>query len=110
MPFITSKHKMTKVTSADIESSEPLLPTSSDETSLNSTTSSHIEPHFKQAEIIRDIVIGLSDGLTVPFALAAGLASFDNSRIVVVAGAAELVAGCISMGIGKLDKGFAVRF
>jgi VIT1/CCC1 family predicted Fe2+/Mn2+ transporter len=45
-------------------------------------------------------VIGLSDGLTVPFALAAGLSSLGESKYVVLAGIAELIAGCISMGIG----------
>lgn len=45
-------------------------------------------------------VIGLSDGLTVPFALTAGLASLGSSRVVVLGGVAELIAGAISMGIG----------
>ncbi|KAI9333667.1 VIT family-domain-containing protein [Obelidium mucronatum] len=61
---------------------------------------SHDEPHFEGAEIIRDVVVGLSDGLTVPFALTAGLASLGNSRFVVLAGMAEIVAGAISMGLG----------
>jgi len=51
-------------------------------------------------DIVRDIVIGLSDGLTVPFALTAGLSSLGESRLVVVGGVAELIAGAISMGIG----------
>ncbi|KAL4072194.1 VIT family-domain-containing protein [Scleroderma citrinum] len=50
--------------------------------------------------VVRDIVIGLSDGLTVPFALTAGLSSFGESRLVVLGGIAELIAGAISMGIG----------
>ncbi|KAI9456075.1 DUF125-domain-containing protein [Russula earlei] len=54
-----------------------------------------IDPH-----VVRDIVIGLSDGLTVPFALTAGLSSLGESRLVVVGGVAELIAGAISMGIG----------
>ncbi|KAI8618427.1 VIT family-domain-containing protein, partial [Chytriomyces sp. MP71] len=61
---------------------------------------SHKEPHFEGAEIIRDVVVGLSDGLTVPFALTAGLASLGNSKFVVLAGVSELVAGAISMGLG----------
>ncbi|KAJ1558020.1 hypothetical protein HK405_014593, partial [Cladochytrium tenue] len=60
----------------------------------------HDEPHFAGAEIVRDVIVGLSDGLTVPFALAAGLASLGSSRIVVTAGFAEIVAGAISMGLG----------
>ncbi|EJD43141.1 DUF125-domain-containing protein [Auricularia subglabra TFB-10046 SS5] len=51
-------------------------------------------------DIVRDIVIGLSDGLTVPFALTAGLSSLGESRLVVLGGVAELIAGAISMGIG----------
>ncbi|KAJ3133824.1 hypothetical protein HK100_004037 [Physocladia obscura] len=60
----------------------------------------HEEPHFTGADVVRDIVVGLSDGLTVPFALTAGLSSLGDSRFVVVAGMAEIVAGCISMGLG----------
>ncbi|KAL4061945.1 VIT family-domain-containing protein [Scleroderma yunnanense] len=51
-------------------------------------------------DIVRDVVIGLSDGLTVPFALTAGLSSLGKSRFVVMGGIAELIAGAISMGIG----------
>ncbi|RKP14305.1 Ccc1 family [Piptocephalis cylindrospora] len=61
---------------------------------------SHTEHHFSSPEVLRDAIIGLSDGLTVPFALAAGLSSLDSTRIVVAAGFAELVAGAISMGLG----------
>ncbi|RKP08316.1 Ccc1 family [Thamnocephalis sphaerospora] len=60
----------------------------------------HTEEHFRSPETVRDAILGLSDGLTVPFALAAGLSSLDNSQIVVAAGCAELVAGAISMGLG----------
>ncbi|KAI6145262.1 Ccc1 family [Pisolithus tinctorius] len=51
-------------------------------------------------DVVRDVVIGLSDGLTVPFALTAGLSSLGESRLVVLGGMAELIAGAISMGIG----------
>ncbi|KAI8972039.1 Ccc1 family [Mycotypha africana] len=60
----------------------------------------HLERHFESAEIVRDTIIGLSDGLTVPFALAAGLSSLGSSKIVIYGGAAELVSGAISMGLG----------
>ena len=61
----------------------------------------HIERHFTAGEVVRDVVIGMSDGLTVPFALAAGLSgAIDNSRIIVVAGLAEIAAGSIAMGLG----------
>ena len=61
----------------------------------------HIEGHFQSSETVRDIVIGLSDGLTVPFALAAGLSgAVASSHIVVLAGLAEIAAGSIAMGLG----------
>src|ERR1700684_4103574 len=65
------------------------------------THSPHIEGHFYSSETVRDIVIGLSDGLTVPFALAAGLSgAVASSHIVVLAGLAEIAAGSIAMGLG----------
>jgi len=61
----------------------------------------HIEGHFRSTETVRDVVIGLSDGLTVPFALAAGLSgAVSSSHIVVLAGLAEIAAGSIAMGLG----------
>src|SRR5512137_2087158 len=61
----------------------------------------HSERHFTGTEIVRDIVIGMSDGLTVPFALAAGLSgAVDTTRIIVTAGLAEIAAGAIAMGLG----------
>lgn len=61
----------------------------------------HIERHFTGSESVRDVVIGMSDGLTVPFALAAGLSgAVASSHIVVVAGLAEIAAGSIAMGLG----------
>ena len=61
----------------------------------------HIERHFTGTETVRDIVIGMSDGLTVPFALAAGLSgAVDTTRIIVTAGLAEIAAGSIAMGLG----------
>ena len=59
------------------------------------------EKHLKSSDFITDIVIGMSDGLTVPFALAAGLSgAVDSSSIVTTAGIAEIVAGSIAMGLG----------
>jgi vacuolar iron transporter family protein len=61
----------------------------------------HIEHHFTGSELVRDIVIGMSDGLTVPFALAAGLSGIANSTtIVITGGLAEIAAGSIAMGLG----------
>ena len=61
----------------------------------------HVERHFTGTSTVRDIVIGMSDGLTVPFALAAGLSgAVSSSSIVVTAGLAEIAAGSIAMGLG----------
>lgn len=61
----------------------------------------HTEKHFQAPEVVRDIVIGMADGLTVPFALAAGLSgTVPNTTLVVVAGIAEIAAGSIAMGLG----------
>ncbi len=61
----------------------------------------HVERHFTGSEIIRDVVIGMSDGLTVPFALAAGLSgAVSSTGLIVTAGLAEIAAGSIAMGLG----------
>ncbi len=62
----------------------------------------HVERHFRANETVRDIVIGMSDGLTVPFALAAGISGVAGAatKIVVLAGLAEIAAGSIAMGLG----------
>lgn len=61
----------------------------------------HPEKHFESSEKVRDFVIGMSDGLTVPFALAAGLSgAVDSTAIVITAGLAEIAAGSIAMGLG----------
>jgi len=68
-------------------------------------TTPHIEQHFTAGDTVRDIVIGMSDGLTVPFALAAGLsgavaATVNATHIIVIGGMAEIAAGSIAMGLG----------
>jgi VIT1/CCC1 family predicted Fe2+/Mn2+ transporter len=61
----------------------------------------HIERHFTGSETVKDIVIGMADGLTVPFALAAGLSgAIETTSIIVTAGLAEIAAGSIAMGLG----------
>ena len=66
----------------------------------------HHEHHLRSSDTIRDIVIGMSDGLTVPFALAAGLSgAVSRSGIIVTAGIAEIVAGSIAMGLGGFLAG-----
>src|SRR5579863_2882422 len=61
----------------------------------------HVEKHFAASASVRDVVIGMADGLTVPFALAAGLsAAVSSTSIVITAGLAEIAAGAIAMGLG----------
>jgi VIT1/CCC1 family predicted Fe2+/Mn2+ transporter len=61
----------------------------------------HREQHFTSGNFVRDVVIGMSDGLTVPFALAAGLSgAIANTRFIVIGGLAEIAAGSIAMGLG----------
>ena len=61
----------------------------------------HLETHFTATAVVRDVVIGMSDGLTVPFALAAGLAgTVASPSVIVIAGLAEIAAGAIAMGLG----------
>lgn len=66
----------------------------------------HHEEHLKSGAALRDIVIGMSDGLTVPFALAAGLSgAIDSTSIIVIAGIAEICAGSVAMGLGGYLSG-----
>ena len=84
-------------------SSSPLVPssTSASSAAVNISTPVHEEKHFKSSELVRDIIIGMADGLTVPFALAAGLSGTSAAAsIVVTAGLAEVAAGATAMGLG----------
>ncbi|KAK8960078.1 Vacuolar iron transporter 1 [Platanthera guangdongensis] len=70
-------------------------------TSSEKLLTHHREKHFTSGEIVRDVIIGVSDGLTVPFALAAGLSGASApSSLILTAGLAEVAAGAISMGLG----------
>jgi vacuolar iron transporter family protein len=70
-------------------------------TKTMNTKNMHKEEHLKSSDFITDIVIGMSDGLTVPFALAAGLSgAVQSNSVVITAGIAEIVAGSIAMGLG----------
>jgi hypothetical protein len=61
----------------------------------------HLERHFTATQTVQDIVLGMSDGLTVPFALAAGLSgAVESTLLIVTAGLAEVAAGAIAMGLG----------
>jgi vacuolar iron transporter family protein len=61
----------------------------------------HHEQHLTSSAVLRDVVIGMSDGLTVPFALAAGLSgAVQTTELIIIAGLAEIAAGSIAMGLG----------
>ena len=65
----------------------------------------HNEQHLRSSVFITDIVIGMSDGLTVPFALAAGLSgAVQTNSIVIIAGISEIIAGSIAMGLGGISR------
>ena len=65
------------------------------------TRTLHVEKHFTSGNFVRDVVIGMSDGLTVPFALAAGLSgAVSNTKLITIGGLAEIAAGSIAMGLG----------
>lgn len=71
------------------------------DTHLHHSREHHTEHHLKGSEILTDIVIGMSDGLTVPFALAAGLSgAVKDVNLIIIAGIAEIAAGSIAMGLG----------
>jgi len=86
--------------SADLES----LASTDASTLLDEERSSDDQPRKRKAavdaRVISDAIIGLSDGLTVPFALTAGLSALGDTRVVIFGGVAELIAGAISMGLG----------
>src|SRR3984957_14750022 len=77
------------------------MPTPPRPTPAPPASPAHVEGHFGSTALVRDVVIGMSDGLTVPFALAAGLSgAVNSSHVVVLAGLAEIAAGSIAMGLG----------
>ncbi|KAK4964296.1 hypothetical protein LTR28_003862 [Elasticomyces elasticus] len=78
---------------------EEAFPTASTNSST-SNKSTHSEKHTRHGDLVRDSIIGFADGLTVPFALTAGLSSLGSSRLVILGGLAELFSGSISMGLG----------
>jgi vacuolar iron transporter family protein len=73
---------------------------SSDGSSMTESTNSTKQLFKSDARVVSDAIIGLSDGLTVPFALTAGLSALGNTQVVIYGGMAELIAGAISMGLG----------
>jgi vacuolar iron transporter family protein len=84
-----------------VAQNSPAFPPPEGDPDSHSAHSPHVESHFQSTATVRDVVIGLSDGLTVPFALAAGLSgAVASSRIIVLAGLAEIAAGSIAMGLG----------
>ncbi|KAK7987102.1 VIT family-domain-containing protein [Apiospora saccharicola] len=82
---------------SDLESLTPLLHGNKKKEHHRHTSD---ERHTNNADVLRDVIIGFADGLTVPFALTAGLSSLGDTRLVVMGGLAELFSGAISMGLG----------
>jgi VIT1/CCC1 family predicted Fe2+/Mn2+ transporter len=79
----------------------PETPQAAPQTPQGGAQSQPSEPHFRGSQTVRDVIIGMADGLTVPFALAAGLSgAVATTGIIVKAGLAEIAAGSISMGLG----------
>lgn len=109
----SSLERETLPTAPDLEANRPLLSRSSTSTTAFKFTS---DKHTQQQQqriwpwshwsfrlnvrIVSDAILGLSDGLTVPFALTAGLTALGDTRVVILGGLAELIAGAISMGLG----------
>ena len=82
-------------------SDEPFIASLFQPKHMHDTLHDHHEEHMEGSEILRDIVIGMSDGLTVPFALAAGLSgAIKDTHLIIIAGLAEIAAGSIAMGLG----------
>ena len=79
----------------DIEAQTSSTQSNDEQASKRQASKLNVSPR-----VISDAILGLSDGLTVPFALTAGLSAFGNARLVVLGGLAELIAGAISMGLG----------
>lgn len=75
-------------------------PSTFDTHTLHPQKRQHEECHLDYNDVLRDVIIGFSDGLTVPFALTAGLSSLGSAKVVILAGIAELFSGMISMGLG----------
>lgn len=85
---------------ATTEGSEHRLSESSLESAFRMPPSRHEKSKWGNSDSVKNAIIGFSDGLTVPFALTAGLTSFGSQQLVVIGGIAELIAGALSMGLG----------
>lgn len=93
--ILTDIETLTSDTASETSTSTLCASPTSERSRDSKSTSSRVDPR-----IISDATIGLSDGLTVPFALTAGLSALGDARIVIYGGLAELIAGAISMGLG----------
>ncbi|GIZ42930.1 hypothetical protein CKM354_000617700 [Cercospora kikuchii] len=106
LPFLPARTRNTDIekglspASSDTSSTPMTDPPSSHSSSTPISGPTHSEHHARNGIFVRDSIIGFADGLTVPFALTAGLSSLGSSKIVILGGLAELFAGSISMGLG----------
>ena len=95
--------------SRSLSSSGKTATPADDSSSLSSSSSSSSRRVVDHSDVLRDVIIGFSDGLTVPFALTAGLSSLGSARLVIMGGLAELFSGMISMGLGAYLAGVTER-
>lgn len=104
VPTVSQPYEAPSIPQPQFEESNSPALFSSNEVDIEASPSKHTQRHQQRnkqrGRIVRDFTIGFSDGLTVPFALTAGLSSLGSSHIVILAGLAELFAGSISMGLG----------
>ncbi|PPJ53944.1 hypothetical protein CBER1_05846 [Cercospora berteroae] len=106
LPFLPARARNSDIekgpspASSDTSSTPMHGPPSSHSSSTPISGPTHSEHHARNGIFVRDSIIGFADGLTVPFALTAGLSSLGSSKIVILGGLAELFAGSISMGLG----------
>ncbi|KAF2716929.1 DUF125-domain-containing protein [Polychaeton citri CBS 116435] len=104
-------HRAGKPISPHVQIESPIVPesTSSAGSSSLASIAGHKEHHSKLSDLVRNAIIGFSDGLTVPFALVAGLSALEDRKVTILGGLAELFAGTLSMGLGALLAAFTER-
>jgi hypothetical protein len=99
--FSRSYVPISEKTATSLNETQFDLESKGSDVSETSTLAGSEKPSFKaDSRVVSDAIIGLSDGLTVPFALTAGLSALGDTKVVIYGGLAELIAGAISMGLG----------
>lgn len=98
--LFTSSHDLSEKPYSQVRTSSDVESLASTQVNVSLEPEAYRKKTVIDARVISDAIIGLSDGLTVPFALTAGLSALGDSRVVILGGVAELIAGAISMGLG----------